>query len=152
MNRPGKSVYSLAAVLAKRWLTLKVLFFCIVLLSIGVELYPKVSKLISDSSKYDEMYHSYKFVEEMNPEKIYYSGYVPYIELKLLGCEIQEIPEKWLSDRSVGFLNSLQPGEVLVVDGSSLQNIDLSSKKDLNLIWKSEDGYGQHIFKCTDEN
>lgn len=95
---------------------IKYFFLCSILVFICVELYPKASSIISNAKNKDEMYYSYVYINSLKPNKIYYSGNVPAIELSEKRFKVKEIPSAWLTESKFRFLNEIKVNEIIIVD------------------------------------
>jgi hypothetical protein len=95
----------------------------------------------------DEMYQSFEFVNALHPKKVYYSGFVPSMEMIMYDINVEEIPKASLSEINEAFLKKLGPDEILIVDSRSKKVINSTLFRKLKLSWSLDDGYGQYIFK-----
>ena len=122
-----------------QFIIIPILFFAI------IENYYNVTPILYREYHYDDIYDSYQYIINSSPSTIYYSGYVPDVELEMYGLSIIKIAEK---DLNIKYLSEfMKYNDILVVDRASY---NLLSNNDLNFLFleKSFDAeYGQYIFK-----
>ena len=122
-----------------QFIIIPILFFAI------IENYYNVTPILYREYHYDDIYDSYQYIINSSPSTIYYSGYVPDVELEMYGLSTIKIAEK---DLNIKYLSEfMKYNDILVVDRASY---NLLSNNDLNFLFleKSFDAeYGQYIFK-----
>ena len=123
------------------------LFLLLIVIAITFELFPMVSRIISNPRGNDVMYSSYNFIVELQPEKIYYSGYIPDAELRLRGYTLEEVSWKTMFDLNQSFLDKLGPNDIILVEGRYPATIAKSYGQSIELVWSNAKGYGQFIYK-----
>jgi hypothetical protein len=140
-------IYSIGSYIGQRRKWLMYVFLIISIAFIGLEFYPKVSPVVSNYTNTDEMYESYVFVNKLRPHKVYYSGFVPNVELAIQNIEVEEIPKIWLAYSNSPFLQTINKNEILMVDRKSSQIMNELLRKNLKLLFSSKEVYGQYIYE-----
>ncbi len=137
-------IYSLSIYLGKKIKLSQIIIIPILFFAI-IENYYNVTPILYREYHYDDIYDSYQYIINSSPGTIYYSGYMPDVELEIYGLSTIQIAERNLN---IKYLSEVMKyNDILVVDRVSY---NLLSDNDLNFLFleKSFDAeYGQYIFK-----
>lgn len=137
-------IYSLSTYLGEKIKFGKLIIIPIIFF-IFLENYHVVKPILNRRFHNDDMYESYQYVINRNPNIIYYSGYVPDVEFELYGLSTVQIAERDLNIKSLSEVMNFS--DILIVDRA---RYNLLADNDLNSLFleKSFDAeYGQFIFK-----
>jgi|GEM_PF-4368883 len=144
-------LYTLSLSLAKYKREMKYLFLIVIFL-ISIELVPKISTVLARADRKDEMYRSYVVIQDLKPERVYHAGFSPHLELKFQGFDVEHVPQQWLTEENNReLLQKVQANEVLMVDREIEQQMSQTLRKNLQLLWSLEKGYGQYIYQKAEE-
>ena len=104
----------------------------VLVLLVGLELYPKVSARLD--LPFNEMRASYDYVVEHQPSTVYFSTYAPDVEFRIAGIAVKEIPSSWLNPNDPSFVDGLLPTELLILSGEQVKRLSPRVQEKLELL------------------
>lgn len=105
--------------------------------------------IVGKQYHHDDIYASYHFIIKQNVDNVYYSGYVPDIELKINGKNTIEIAERNLTDKDIKTI--LNINDILIVDGDRQELINRNNINSIKIIKSYIADYGQYIYTLSEK-
>jgi hypothetical protein len=129
-----------------------VAFTLIACMSVGLEISSKYASThyISKALETDNMYGSYHHILDNEPRRIYDVDYIPDVELRVEGFDLQRIPERWIMTDDPALLQKIGADDVLMVDERLEAQMSPALRQDLSLEWSSHKkghGHGRYFYR-----
>ncbi|MCX6641739.1 MAG: glycosyltransferase family 39 protein [bacterium] len=142
----GYGITEVVTYLRQKNRVLSLLTLLLILGGISLEIAPTIRSYLSTAELHDEAYRSYQKTLVLKPVQVYFSGWVPDVELKMIDLVVEEIPKADLADSSSAFFRTFNDRAILITDSASHSIVAESGQRGLNLIWQTDEGFGQYIY------
>ena len=122
--------------------TLKMILLTLILVGIGIELQPKLQRVLDRATTTDYQHAGYSFIVGHGlPDTIHFEGFVPMFELK-----VHDVRANWVVIKQDTWLDAVGENDLIMVDTERNEQISAETRQSLTLLWSSHIDLGLYIY------